>query len=134
MKQEQVIFKFYLLLFLTSSNLIFAQETSLNTLWDIEENKPISCATIKGLENYAISNKIGVFEFQKTNSKISIQSVVYETLEVDFNFLKVNDTIFMKPLIYELDEVIINNDGLYTNMLKTVLTNYALEPHKEKFF
>ena len=134
MNKEQLIVRFYLLIFLTSSNLIFGQETSFNILWDKEEGKPISYATIKGLENYSISNEFGVFEFEQTTNKISIQSVVYETLEIDFNFLKANDTIFMKPLTFELDEVIISKDGLYTQMLKTVLTDYALEPHKEKFF
>jgi hypothetical protein len=117
-----------------SLNFTFGQESSLNILWDREEDKPIAYATIKGIENYTISNEDGVFEFQKTNSKVTIQSVVYETLEVDFGFLKAKDTIFMKPLTYELDEVVISKDGLYTQMLKTVLTDYELEPHKEKFF
>jgi hypothetical protein len=134
MNQKKQIIRLFLLIILTFSNFLFAQESSLNVLWDKEEDKPISYATIKGLENYAISNEDGVFEFQKTNSKITIQSVVYETLEIDFGFLKANDTIFMKPLTYELDEVVISKDGLYTQMLKTVLTDYALEPHKEKFF
>ncbi len=55
MNKEQLIVRFYLLIFLTSSNLIFGQETSFNILWDKEEGKPISYATIKGLENYSIS-------------------------------------------------------------------------------
>lgn len=126
--------KLKILIFLFSSNFLFGQELSINVLWDKVDNIPISFATIKGLENYAISNEDGVFEFKKTDSKITIQSVVYETLETDFKFLKANDTIFMKPLTYELDEVVISKDGLYTQMLKTVLTDYALEPHKEKFF
>ena len=134
MNQKQDLIRLYLLIFLFSSNLIFGQESSRNILWDKTDNIPISYATIKGIENYAISNEDGVFVFQKTDSKITIQSVVYETLETDFRFLKANDTIFMKPLTYELDEVVISKDGLYSQMLKTVLTDYALEPHKEKFF
>ncbi|AUC79283.1 hypothetical protein CW736_07750 [Nonlabens sp. MB-3u-79] len=134
MNQKQLIIRLYLLIFLISSNFLFGQESALNILWDKEDNKPISYATIKGLENYTISNEDGVFEFQKTNGKISIQSVVYETLDVDFMYLKANDTIFMKPLTYELDEIVLSKGGLYTQMLKTVLTDYALEPHKEKFF
>lgn len=134
MNQKQKMIRLYLLIFLFSSNLIFGQESSVNILWDKKDNIPISYATIKGFENYAISNEDGVFEFQKTDSKITIQSVVYETLETDFKFLKANDTIFMKPLTYELDEVVISKDGLYSQMLKTVLTDYALEPHKEKFY
>ncbi len=134
MNQKQYLNRLYILLFLFSSNVIFGQESSRNVLWDKTDNIPISYATIKGLENYAISNEDGVFEFQKTDVKITIQSVVYETLETNFKFLKANDTIFMKPLTYELDEVVISKDGLYTQMLKTVLTDYALEPHREKFF
>lgn len=134
MNQKQKIIKLYLLIFLFSSNFIFGQESSINVLWDKIDNIPISYATIKGLENYAISNEDGVFEFQKTTSKIIIQSVVYETLKIDYKFLKANDTIFMKPLTYELDEVVFSKDGLYTQVLKSVLTDYALEPHKEKFF
>jgi hypothetical protein len=134
MNQKQLIIRLYLLIFLISSNFLFGQESTLNILWDKEDDKPISYATIKGLENYTISNEDGVFEFQKTNGKISIQSVVYETLDVDFMYLKANDTIFMKPLTYELDEIVLSKGGLYTQMLKTVLTDYALEPHKEKFF
>ena len=134
MNQKLKIIRPYLLIFLFSSNFLFGQELSINVLWDKADNIPISYATIKGLENYAISNEDGVFEFQKTESKITIQSVVYETLEIDYEFLKANDTIFMKPLTYELDEVVISKDGLYTQMLKTVLTDYALETHKEKFF
>lgn len=137
MNQKQYLnrlYRLYILLFLFSSNVIFGQESSRNVLWDKTDNIPISYATIKGLENYAISNESGVFEFQKTDGKITIQSVVYETLETNFKFLKANDTIFMKPLTYELDEVVISKDGLYTQMLKTVLTDYALEPHREKFF
>jgi hypothetical protein len=122
------------LVFLLGLNFIFGQESSRNVLWNKIENIPIPYATIKGLENYSISNENGVFEFQKTTSRITIQSFVYETLEIDYTFLKENDTIFMKPLTYELDEVVISKDGLYTQMLKTVLTDYALEPHKEKFF
>ena len=134
MNQKQLIIRLYLLILLISSNFLFGQESTLNILWDKEDDKPISYATIKGVENYTISNEDGVFEFQKTNGKISIQSVVYETLDVDFMYLKANDTIFMKPLTYELDEIVLSKDGLYTQMLKTVLTDYALEPHKEKFF
>lgn len=134
MNQKQKKIRYFILVFLLGLNFIFGQESSRNVLWNKIENIPIPYATIKGLENYSISNENGVFEFQKTTSRIAIQSFVYETLEIDYTFLKENDTIFMKPLTYELDEVVISKDGLYTQMLKTVLTDYALEPHKEKFF
>ena len=78
----------YLHIALFSLNCISGQESTVNILWDKLENIPISYATIIGLENYAISNEDGVFEFQNTDSKITIQSVVYETLETDFKLLK----------------------------------------------
>ena len=123
------------LIFLISSNFIFSQ-TTLNVLWNKVENIAIPYASIKGTNNYdyAISNENGVFELKKMDGKITIQSVGYETLLTDYKLLKANDTIFMQPLIYELDEIVIKNDALYTKMLKTVLTDYALEPHKEEFF
>ncbi len=122
------------LLFLLSSSMLFSQTKITRVLWNKVENKPIEYATIKETENYTISNENGVFEFEETTSKITIQSLVFEKLNIDFDFLRKNDTIFMKPLIYQLDEIIISKDGLYKKMLKTVLTDYALEPHKEEFF
>lgn len=122
------------ILLLLSSSYLFAQTKTSNILWDKNENTPIPYATIKSAEAYSISNEEGVFEFDRTSNKIKIQSIIYETLEIDFDFLKANDTIYMQPIIYELEEVVINKDGLYSEMLKTVLSDYALEPHKEKFF
>ena len=105
-----------------------------NILWDKAANAPVVYATIKGNEHYAISNEEGVFELEQMNGNITIQSVVYETLETDVNFLKANDTIFMIPLTYKLDEVVLSEESLYTKMLKSVPTDYALQPHKEEFF
>lgn len=119
---------------LLSVNYVAAQVTTSNVLWDKKANKPIVYATVKSAENHTISNEDGVFELEKTLNTIKIQSVVYEALEVDFNFLKTNDTVYMKPLTYELEEVVVNKDGVYTQMLKTILREYALEPHQEKFF
>ena len=131
MNQKQVLI--LTLTLLINPGFVFSQTTS-NVLWDKEENKPIPFATIKGTVNYSISNEDGVFELEKMDGKITIKNVVYETLETDYDFLTRNDTIYMKPLTYELDEVIITKDGPYTQMLKTVLRDYALEPHKEEFF
>ena len=131
MKQKHFFIIF--LSFLINSNFLFSQST-LNVLWDKDEDKPIAYATIKGIKNYSVSNEKGVFELEKMDGKITIQSVVYETLEIDYNFLKTKDTIYMQPLTYELDEVLISKESLYTQMLKTVLTDYTLEPHKEEFF
>lgn len=131
MKQKYIIIIF--LFSIINSNFLFSQG-ALNVLWDKDEKKPIPYATIKGVKNYSVSNEEGVFELEKMDGKIVIQSVVYETLEVDYNFLKANDTIYMQALTYELDEIVISKESLYTQMLKKVLTDYALEPHKEEFF
>ncbi|GAB1856750.1 hypothetical protein MHTCC0001_15860 [Flavobacteriaceae bacterium MHTCC 0001] len=119
---------------LMSLSFSFSQNLSSNVLWDKKDNIPIAYATIKSEDKYTISNDDGVFKFEETFGKIKIQSVIYETLEVDFDILKTKDTIFMKPLTFKLDEIVISKDGLYTLMLKTVFSDYALEPHKENFF
>lgn len=103
-------------------------------LWSKVENKAIEYATIKENEDYTISNENGVFEIEKTSSNITIQSLIYEKLNSDFEFLKVNDTIYLNPLTYELAKITISKDGLYKKMRKNVLKRYALKPHKEKFF
>lgn len=131
MKQKH--FFIFFISYLIHSNFIFSQST-LNVLWDKDENKPISYATIKGFKNYSVSNKEGVFELEKMDGKIIIQSLAYEVLETDYNFLKANDTIYIKPLTFELDEIVIAKESLYNQMLKTIPTEYALEPHKEEFF
>ena len=95
MKQKHFFIIF--LSFLINSNFLFSQST-LNVLWDKDEDKPIAYATIKGIKNYSVSNEKGVFELEKMDGKITIQSVVYETLEIDYNFLKTKDTIYMQPL------------------------------------
>ncbi len=44
-----------------------------------------------------------------------------------------NDTIYVKPNIYELDEVIIEKNSEFNNMVRPILTDYALERHKEQY-
>ena len=119
---------------LFSTLFVFAQKETKKVLWNNIDNLPVQYATIKNNDNYTISNEEGVFEFNQTSDKIIIQSIAYQTLEIDYNFLKENDTIFMKPNVFELEEVVIKKDTRFNNMLKTILTDYALEAHKEKFF
>lgn len=119
---------------LFSTIVVFAQNETKKILWNNSENLPVQYATIKNNDNYTISNEDGVFEFNQNSSKITIQSFAYQTLEIDYDFLKENDTIFMKPNVFELQEVVIKKDTRFNTMLKTILTDYALESHKEKFF
>lgn len=124
---------FHFILFLTYLN-SYSQSKISRVLWNKVDNLPVEYATISSNENYTISNENGVFEFEKTFEKITIQNIAYEKIELDYDFLVSNDTIYIKPNVYELDEVIIEKDSEFNNMLRTILTDYALEPHQEKFF
>ncbi len=124
---------FYFIMFLTYLN-SYSQSKISRVLWNKVDNLPVEYATISSNENYTISNENGVFEFEKTLEKITIQNIAYEKLELDYDFLVSNDTIYIKQNVYKLDEVIIEKDSEYNNMLRTILTDYALEPHQEKFF
>lgn len=123
-----------LIISLFSTIFVFAQNETKKILWNNIEHLPVQYATIKNNDNYTISNEDGVFEFNQISDKIIIQNIAYQTLEIDYDFLKENDTIFMKPNLFELEEVVIKKDTRFNNMLKTILTDYALESHKEKFF
>lgn len=123
----------YIIFFITV--LAHAQNPTNHVLWDKVNNEPIQYATIKTNEDYSISNENGIFEVNETQGKIFIQNIAYKKLEIDYEFLKQKDTIFMLPNIYELDEVtLLNIEDKYNKMLKTILTDYALEPHQEKFY
>ncbi len=123
----------YIIFFITM--FAYAQNTTTHILWDKINNEPIQYATIKTNEDYSISNENGVFEVNETQGKIFIQNISYKKIEIDYKFLKQKDTVFMSPNIYELDEVtILNIEDKYNKMLKTILTDYALEPHQEKFY
>jgi len=124
---------FYFIMILTHLN-SYSQSKISRVLWNKVDNLPVEYATISSNENYTISNENGVFEFEKTLEKITIQNIAYEKLELDYDFLVSNDTIYIKPNVYELDEVVIEKDSEFNNMLRTILTDYALEPHQEKFF
>lgn len=134
MKKQYLTIKYLAVVFMLGSNLLIGQETSTNILWNKELNVPVAYATITSAENSVISNENGTFSLQKRNSKITIKSVGYETREVDDDILRLTDTVYMKSFTYELNEVVISRDGLYKRMLKKILTDYVLEPHKERFF
>lgn len=124
---------FYYLLFIWCFN-TYSQSKDSRILWNKIDNVPVQYATINSTENYTISNEDGVFEFEKTSNKIIIENIAYEKLELDYSFLIKNDTIFIKPNVYQLDEVIIKKDSRFNDMLRTVLTDYPLEPYQERFF
>lgn len=119
---------------LSTTFFVFGQNGTKNILWNKVDNLPIAYASIKSAVNYTISNEDGVFEFDKTADEIKIQNVAFQTLEIDYDFLTKNDTVFMSPNVYELDEVVIEKDARFNDMLRTIMSDYALEPHQEKFF
>jgi hypothetical protein len=133
-KEKYMKFKiFYFTILLTYLN-SHSQSRITRVLWNKLDNLPVEYATINSNKNYTISNENGVFEFEKTLEKITIQNIAYKKLELDYDYLFKNDTIYIEPNVYNLDEVIIEKDSEFNNMLKTILTDYALEPHQEIFF
>ncbi|MDO5607080.1 MAG: hypothetical protein Q4G08_01370 [Capnocytophaga sp.] len=112
---------------------VYSQEAR-KILWDKSENKPISYATISSADFHTISNEDGYFEIKDLQSKILIQNVAYQPLELEYVSYKDKDTLFMTPNVYELDEVVVNPSDRYMRMMKTILTDYAMKPHQEKFF
>jgi hypothetical protein len=111
-----------------------AQNTTEKILWDKSENIPVPYATIKSDQTYTISNEKGYFAIDFKSGKLLIQNLSYQNLEIDAAYFKNNDTIFMKSAVYELDEVVIDKNDGFNKMIQTVATEYALEPHQEKFF
>lgn len=122
----------YIIFFLNM--IMYSQNKTIHLLWDKDNDEPVQYATIQTDEEYSISNENGVFEINKTRGNIIIQNVAFQKLEIDYDFLVKNDTIYMTPNIFELDEVTVVNENKYNRMLKTILTDYALDPHQEKFY
>lgn len=120
-------------LFLTTTCL-FSQDGITKILWDKINDKPIAYATIKGGTFYAISNEDGFFEFDNDFDSLTIQNVAYETLRISRVSLQKKDTIYMMPTVYKLDEVVVEKDDRFNTVVKTIVTDYALEPHQESFF
>ncbi|RDI57662.1 peptidase associated/transthyretin-like domain-containing protein [Flavobacterium glaciei] len=122
----------YLIILLFSTTL-YAQDKYNKILWNKTDNIPVEFATIKSNEQYSLSNSEGYFEILK-NQDVIIQCLGYNTLELQYNDLISKDTIYLQPKIFEMDEVVIVAEDVYKKMVKTVLSEYALEPHTEKFF
>jgi hypothetical protein len=40
----------------------------------------------------------------------------------------------MEPKLFELDEIVVDQNGFFKNMLGTILNDYALKPHVERFY
>lgn len=127
-------FLFFLIQILFCSTISIAQNTNDKILWNKSENIPVPYATIKSEQTYTVSNEKGYFAIDFKSGKLLIQNLSYQSLEIDADFFKNNDTIFMKSIAYELDEIVIDKNERFIKMRQTILTEYALEPHQEKFF
>jgi hypothetical protein len=122
----------YLVLFLFFSSLN-AQNSNKKILWNKTDNVPVEFATIKSKGQYLLSNSEGIFEFFE-NQDLTIQCLGYNSLELQYKDLISKDTIYMQPKIFEMEEVVIVAEDIYQKMVKTILSEYALEPHSEKFY
>lgn len=125
---------FYLLLLQFNNIKINAQDKKEKILWNSYANIPVQYATIKSDNESTISNETGFFTIDFKTGKLIVQNLSYQNIEIDLDYYKSNDTIFMKPKVYELEEVVIVKNTKFNNMLKAIPTDYALEPHQEKFF
>ena len=122
-----------LLSILTCSLIAHGQEKKKNLVWDKEKNIPIEFATIKGNTSYLLGNKEGYFDYS-TAEDLKIQNISHKTLKLTNLELSKNDTIFLMPKSFEPEEVIISKESLFKKMLKTIASDYALEPHTKKFY
>lgn len=118
------------LLFFTTLN---AQEKNKKILWNKIDNVPVEFATIKSNDQYSLSNSEGFFELLK-NQDVTIQCLGYNTLQLHNKDLISTDTIYLQPKIFEMEEVVVVAEGAYKKMVKTILSEYALEPHSENFY
>jgi hypothetical protein len=112
---------------------IYAQN-SKKVIWNVVDKIPVQYATVKSIDNYSISNENGEFSIDNLNGLLSIQCLGYENQEINIDFFKKNDTIFLKPNVYQLEEVVLVKDDKFKKMGKAIASEFAVEPHLEKFF
>lgn len=112
----------------------FNAQNNKKIIWDTEKKTPIEYAIIKNTSSNSVSNQNGEFNIDNLAGIISIQRLGYDNLEINSDYLIKNDTVFMKPFVYQLDEIVVSKDDKFNKMIKTILTDYALEPHQESFF
>lgn len=123
----------YIIIVLTHTKL--AGQIKINSIiLDSETKTPIELVTINDEKDYAITNKDGRFNFFTEQDSITIRIIGYETInDVTSNFIS-KDTILLKPKPFILEEVTISSENFFNKMAKKVLTDYAILPHKERFF
>ncbi len=124
--------KFAIILFLTFKS--YSQDIVKKILWNNIDKIVVQYANINQDNFESISNENGEININKNGGTITISNVSYELLKVERHNFSLNDTIILQPKVFNLEEVVINNNERYDKMFNTVATEYASEPHIEKFF
>ena len=126
------IIKFSVILLVAFNS--YSQDIVKKVLWNKIDNIAVQYANIKQDNFESISNENGEININPIGGTITISTVSYELLQVEQSNYLIKDTIILQPKIFNLNEVIINNSEKYVKMFNTVATEYASEPHIEKFF
>jgi hypothetical protein len=130
MKSTVIIILLSLLYF----NDVKSQITYNKQIWDKECECPVAYATINNLSDYAISNEYGDFSITTKEPNVEINILGYYPKKINLDNFKNEDKIFLEPKVYVLDEIILEQNLLFKEMLSTILKDYSLEPHTEKFY
>jgi hypothetical protein len=103
-------------------------------LWDKEYDCPVAYASINNSFDYVISNESGNFSITTKDPNVEINMLGYYSKKINLNDIKEENKIILTPKVFELNEVVIEQNQLFKEMISTILKDYALEPHIEKFY
>ncbi len=123
-----------IMLSLFNFNNVKSQITYDKVLWDKECNCPVAFASINNSFESVISNENGLFSITTKEPNVEINMLGYYTKKINLNELKDERKVFLEPKVFVLNEVVIEQNQLFKEMLGTILKDYALEPHLEKFY
>lgn len=123
-----------IILSLFNFNNVKSQITYDKVLWDKECNCPVAFASINNSFESVISNENGLFSITTKEPNVEINMLGYYTKKINLNELKDERKVFLEPKVFVLNEVVIEQNQLFKEMLGTILNDYALEPHLEKFY
>ncbi|RTZ07686.1 hypothetical protein EKM05_10670 [Flavobacterium sp. GSP27] len=123
-----------LILSLLNFNNVKSQITYDKVLWDKECDCPVAFASINNSLEYVISNENGYFSMTTKDPNVEINMLGYYSKKINLDELKDESKVFLDPKVFVLDEVVIEQNQLFKEMLGSILKDYALEPHVEKFY
>lgn len=125
---------FFVLLSFFVSIAAYGQHHLRAVLWDKQAKAPVVYATVVSGQAYAISNEEGGFEISFSEEALHIDCLGYESLSSSFTALAGRDTLYLSPKTFVLEEVTIDPNESYRQMVKAIDKWYALDTHKERFF